>query len=205
MPYARPFLALPLAAAALLGGCVVMPTSPMIAALPGSQKTFDQFHTDDATCRADAYASVAGPAQAATGSAAANAAAGTAIGAAAGAIIGSATGSAGTGAAIGAGTGLLFGSAAGAPYAGWSSYDLQYQYDVVYLRCMYAHGNRVPAPYVSAPRPAPRDRAGLPTYPPPNYPPPPGLTPPRESTPAPPASPPAWPRASLDMAALRRT
>src|SRR5678816_4196235 len=47
-----------------------------------------------------------------------------------------------------AGTGLLFGSVAGADYAGYSSYQLQRQYDVSYGQCMYARGNRVPAQFV---------------------------------------------------------
>ena len=174
---------LSLAAAALASGCVVMPTAPMMAAFPGSQKTYEQFQSDDAACRADAQIAVAGPGQAAAGNAAANAAVGTALGAAAGAIIGGATGSAGTGAAIGAGTGLLFGSAAGGNYAGWSSYDLQYQYDAVYLQCMYAHGNRVPARFAGARyREQPRPQGPAP-YPPPDYPPPPGVSAPAPSAP----------------------
>ena len=131
--------------AALLAGCVVLPTAPAVVALPGSQKGFDQFRADDDACRSYSYAAIGGTAQVATNNAAGTAAAGTAIGAAIGAIIGSATGQAGAGAAIGAGTGLLFGGLAGADYAGASSYQLQRQYDATYLQCMYAHGNRVPA------------------------------------------------------------
>jgi hypothetical protein len=181
---------LALCTAALMSGCVIVPTAPMVVALPGSQKTFEQFGADDAACRAFAYGGVAGPGQAAAGNAAANAAVGTALGAAAGAIIGGATGSAGTGAAIGAGTGLLFGSAAASPYAGWSSYDLQYQYDVVYAQCMYDRGNRVPAGFAYAAPRAPPARAAPAPYPPPNQPPPPGLGPSRAPAPvAPPSSP----------------
>jgi len=132
----------------VLGGCVVMPTGPSVAALPGSRTPFEQFRADDDACRSYAYAAVGGAGQFAMNNAAANAAAGTALGAAAGAIIGSATGQAGAGAAIGAGTGLLFGSVAGADYAGYSSYQLQRRYDVSYGQCMYARGNRVPAQFV---------------------------------------------------------
>ena len=135
-------------AAVVLGGCVILPTAPTIAALPGSRTGFDQFRADDDACRSNAYAAVGGAGQFAMNNAAANAAAGTALGAAAGAIIGSASGQAGAGAAIGAGTGLLFGGLAGADYAGYSSYQLQRQYDATYLQCMYAHGNRVPAQFV---------------------------------------------------------
>jgi hypothetical protein len=130
---------------ALLAGCVMVPTAPMVVVLPGSTKPLDQFRADDDYCRGYAYASVAGPTQAATNTAAANAAVGTALGAAAGALIGSASGNAGSGAAIGAGTGLLFGSAAGANALGYSYYALQHQYDAAFVQCMYAHGNKVPA------------------------------------------------------------
>ncbi len=166
----------------VLGGCVVLPTAPSVAALPGSRTGFEQFQVDDDACRNFAYAAVGGAGQVAMNNAAANAAVGTALGAAAGAIIGSATGQAGAGAAIGAGTGLLFGSVAGADYAGYSSYELQRRYDVSYGQCMYARGNRVPAqfvyrgpprryapgyaPYYGAPQDAPPD------YVPPGYPPP---------------------------------
>ena len=151
-----------LASVMFFTGCVIVPTAPSVMALPGSQKDSGQFRADEATCRNYSQAAIGGPSQAATNNAAANAVAGSAIGAAAGAIIGSATGQAGPGAAIGAGTGLLFGSAAGANYAGYSSYDLQRQYDAMYLQCMYAQGNRVPARFVG--------RGAAPGYPAPGYP-----------------------------------
>lgn len=131
--------------AALLAGCVYMPTAPMVTVLPGTGKSFDQFHVDDASCRNYAYSVVAGPSQAASNTAAANTAASTALGAAAGALLGAAAGDAGTGAAIGAGTGLLFGGTANANALGYSNYDLQRQFDSAYIQCMYARGNRVPA------------------------------------------------------------
>jgi len=142
-------LAISLAGALSLAGCVVLPTAPMVAVFPGSAKAFDQFRVDDDSCRSYAYSSVVGPSQAVSNTAAANAVGSAALGAAAGAIIGSASGAAGAGAAIGAGTGLLFGSAAGANALGYSSYDLQRQYDFAYAQCMYAHGNRVPARLVA--------------------------------------------------------
>lgn len=186
-------IAVCVAGAIVLAGCVVMPTAPMVTVLPGTGKPFDQFHADDANCRNYAYSTVVGPSQAATNTAAANAAAGTALGAAAGALIGAATGSAGTGAAIGAGTGLLFGSAAGANTLGYSSYDLQRQYDNAYIQCMYANGNRVPArmygpartysaPAYAAPAPpedVPPDyvpNTGPGSVPPPDTPPPRGVS-----------------------------
>jgi hypothetical protein len=186
----RSTITVALASAALVAGCVVIPTEPMVMALPGSQKPPEVFHADDAACRSYAQAVLGGPSQAAANNAATSAAVGTAIGAAAGALIGAASGDAGAGAAIGAGTGLLFGSAAGSNYAGYSSYDLQRQFDLVYLQCMYERGNRVPyrAVYGAQPR-----RYAAPAYPPqgygyppPDYPPPAGAgAPPPGSAPAP--------------------
>ena len=161
-----------IAGSIFLAGCVTMPSGPMVTALPGSTKGFDEFRADDATCRGYAQSIVVGPSQAASNTAAANTIGATALGAAAGAIIGSVTGDAGTGAAIGAGTGLLFGGAYGADMLGYSSYQLQRQYDAAYVQCMYARGNRVPGRFlgyqrgVEQPYTAPRGRP--PGYPPPN-------------------------------------
>ncbi len=194
-------------AAALLAGCVTVPSGPAVTVLPGSRKTFEAFQYDDAACRNYAQSVIGGPAagQAASDAAAANAVAGAAIGAAAGAIIGSVSGQAGQGAAIGAGTGLLFGSAASSNAAGYSSYALQRNYDSAYVQCMYARGNFVPsaggyrttapryygspptsyapsaasAPEQAAPMyPAPPG-AATGNYPPPGYPPPAGVPPAR--------------------------
>lgn len=170
----------PLAAVAVLGGCVTIPTGPAVMVLPGSQKSLDQFRGDEASCRSYAEAVLGGPnaGQAAANAATANAVAGTAIGAAAGAIIGSASGQAGAGAAIGAGTGLLFGSAAGSNVAGYSSYELQRQYDMAYVQCMYSRGNqvpgrmvqRVPVPYQPSSSSPPPGYPSPGSYPPPGYP-----------------------------------
>jgi len=148
-----------MASVVFVAGCVTVPAAPTVMVLPGTQKGFDQFRGDEDSCRSYAQAAIGGPSQAAMNNAAGNAAVGTAIGAAAGAIIGSASGQAGPGAAIGAGTGLLFGSAAGGNAAGYSSYQLQRQYDTAYVQCMYARGNQIPgrvayrgaAPRYSAP------------------------------------------------------
>jgi hypothetical protein len=164
-----------LMSSALVAGCVIVPTAPMVAAVPGVNTPPEVFHADDLDCRNYAQQIVSGPSQGAinntANNAAANAAAGTAIGAATGALIGAATGNAGAGAAWGAGTGLLFGSIAGGNYAGYSSYQLQRQYDASYLQCMYGRGNRVPYAY-GPPRyyyqPAPAQY----TAPPPDYRPP---------------------------------
>jgi Glycine-zipper domain len=170
---------------ALLAGCATVPTAPRVTALPGSNKTFEQFQADNGACQFYAQQTVGGSTQAVNDAAASSAVAGTLIGALAGAAIGgAASGHAGTGAAIGAGTGLLVGSANGANAAGWSSYGLQRNYDSAYLQCMYAKGNQVPVPAGYRARAYP---AYPPSPPPPYPPPPPGYPPPAYYTP-PPAS-----------------
>ena len=171
----------------VLAGCVTAPTGPRVMALPGTSKNFDQFQTDDTSCRQYAQNTFGSsdPAKAANDAAGANAVVGAGLGAATGAIIGSATAQAGPGAAIGAGIGLLFGSLAGANAAGYTYADAQRQYDSAYLQCMYAKGNQVPfgaAPRYARPRPyyyapPPPDYQG----PPPDYQPPPPSSPPSAS------------------------
>lgn len=160
----RLVLALPLAAALALAGCVTVPTGPAVMALPGHAKSFDAFRADDMACRDYAHFQMGPPPGNTPGDVAtANAIGGAALGAAAGAIIGAASGSAGPGAAIGAGTGLLFGSAYGANAAGYTSYDLQRRYDAAYLQCMYAKGNQVPARFAPRPYGPPPGYVGPPT------------------------------------------
>ena len=47
---------------ALLGmaGCTSVPTQPSVLALPGSDKTFEQFNSDDTACRATASSRITG-------------------------------------------------------------------------------------------------------------------------------------------------
>lgn len=189
-------LAAAVLAALGVAGCVTVPTGPAVPVMPGYQKSPDQFRADDADCRNYAYAAIGGPnaGQPAADAAANNAVVGAAIGAGIGALLGAATHDAGAGAAWGAGTGLLFGSAAGSNNSGYSSYQLQRQYDVAYMQCMYARGNQVPGQvargaqpyrppntswippgYSSGNAPPPNPVPGSyppPNYPPPNYPPP---------------------------------
>lgn len=170
-----PLLALP-----LLAGCVSMPTGPSMLVLPGTGKTFDQFRNDDFVCRQFANAQIGGvtPSKAATSSGVGSAAVGTLLGAAAGAAIGGG----GQGAAIGAGSGLLAGGLVGSGTASASGYAAQQRYDIGYIQCMYAKGNRVPvaghimetpsaesSQSMSVPPPPP----GSPPPPPPGSPPPP--------------------------------
>ena len=156
-----------------LAACATIPTGPSVMALPGEEKSFDQFRIDDAICRQFAYEQIGGASaqQAGQNAAITSAVVGTALGAAAGAAIGSASGDMGAGAAIGAGSGLILGSAAGSSYASGSYYEAQRRYDNAYLQCMYAKGNRIPlGGHFTAPA---RPARGAPP-PPADYPPPPG-------------------------------
>jgi hypothetical protein len=160
-----------LIAFAALAGCTTIPTGPSVMCLPGTGKSFDQFHIDDASCRQFAYEQVGGVTAQQAGQTAAvtGAVVGTALGAAAGAAIGG-----GEGAAIGAGSGLIAGSVLGAGYASGSYYEAQRRYDDAYLQCMYAKGNRIPV-YGQFTTPAPSEQTmSPPPHPPPaTYPPPP--------------------------------
>lgn len=176
--------------ALLLGACATLPSGPSVMALPGAQKTFEQFRADDVLCQFYARQGVGGqtPTQTAMDSGTASAVAGTAVGAAAGALIGAAAGEPAGGAAIGAGSGLLLGGAAGTGAYESSAYALQNRYDITYVQCMYAKGNQVPvpAPYRDAfsryqpPPPLPNSGAPPPPAPPGAKPPlsPPGTQPP---------------------------
>ncbi len=164
-----------IASLGFLGACTVMPTGPSVMALPGTGKTFDQFRSDDASCRQYATQQVGGVSanQAATASAVGSAAVGTALGAAAGAAF-----NGGSGAAVGAGVGLLAGGLFGANAAQGSAYEVQRRYDYAYLQCMYAAGDRIPVSgRLRTVQPVqPYDAGGYQAAPPP--PPPPGMAPP---------------------------
>jgi hypothetical protein len=152
------------AALTLLAGCVSLPSGPSMMVLPGAGKTFDQFRTDDFSCRQYATAQVGGttPNQAATDSGVRSAALGTVLGAAAGAAI-----DGGRGAAAGAGGGLLIGSLAGTGAGETSAYGVQKRYDFAYVQCMYANGHRVPVSGQFTYRAAPADYLPPPPPPPP--------------------------------------
>jgi hypothetical protein len=154
----------------LLGACATVPAGPGILALPGTNKSFDQFRADDAVCRQYAFeqSGAVTPSQAATNAGVGGAVVGTAVGAAAGAAIGG-----GSGAAVGAGVGLVTGTAVGTGYGYDAAYVMQRRYDNGYLQCMYAKGNKVPVSRAYAPA------QQQPSYPPANYPPPPNQPPPR--------------------------
>jgi hypothetical protein len=164
-----------------LGACVVMPQGPSVMSLPGTGKNFDQFRTDDASCKQFANEQVGtSPQQAAENSAVASATVGAILGAAAGAIIDGPRG-----AANGAGVGLLMGSSAGASAANVTGRSAQRNFDNAFIQCMYAKGHRVP---VSG------KLTGAPALPPTAQ-----YTPPASTTYAPPAPPGAVqpPRAAI--------
>jgi hypothetical protein len=146
---------------ALIGGgffaaCATVPSEPGVLVLPGAGKTYEQFHDEDAVCRRYAQDRVERtPEQAADDSVARGAGASDAL-------TGVGSHDAGVGTAIGAGT------AAGSAAAGTGADAVQARYDMSYLRCMDAKGNRVPPP----PGP-PGDPLPPPAHPGANLPPPP--------------------------------
>jgi hypothetical protein len=98
----------------LCSGCVTTPTGPMVKVMPGPEKSFEQFQTDDAVCRQWALQQAGGnPQTAAVQGTTTGAAIGTLVGAGLGAPIGAVARPPGTGAAIAAGGGLLGGTACG--------------------------------------------------------------------------------------------
>lgn len=155
-------------AALVVGGCATLPSGPSVFVLPGTGKSFEQFRADDLLCRQYAQDQVLGltPSQAANESAVRSAAAGTALGAAAGAAV-----HGGRGAAAGAGIGLLMGALAGTGAAQGSAASVQRRYDFAYVQCMYAQGDRIPAPRELASR-ADEPVSSLAPPPPPPPPPP---------------------------------
>jgi uncharacterized protein YcfJ len=156
-----------------LGGCAQAPLGPTVAVMPGSNKPFDVFQTDQAVCRQFAEQQVGG-AQAAQATQTNQTLIGTGVGTVLGAGLGAAIGG-GRGAAIGAGAGALGGTAVGASQAQETGLGVQRRYDIAYSQCMYSRGNKVPG-YAAAPTRAPRGYGPPPDYPPP--PPPPGYAPP---------------------------
>lgn len=132
-----------LTAALFIAGCTVIPEGPSVRALPGKDKSSEQFRNDDTYCRQLALEQSGGktPDQNAVDSGVRSAALGTVVGAAAGAVIGGHHG-----AGVGAGTGLVVGSLAGAGAAERSARTTQQRYDISYAQCMYDMGNRVPVP-----------------------------------------------------------
>ncbi|ACS87292.1 YMGG-like glycine zipper-containing protein [Musicola paradisiaca] len=133
-----------------LSGCVSTPTAPSVMSLPGSGKSYEQFRADDAVCKNTAYRAVNGEASTANNQSVTTAVAGAAIGTATGALLGAAGGGprgSSNGAAVGAASGLLVGSAIASGNGARTQGALQDQFDVVYMQCMYAKGEKIPQAY----------------------------------------------------------
>jgi hypothetical protein len=140
-----------------LGACAVpVPVGPTVAVMPGPGKSYPEFQREDYICRQNAAASIGygNPAVAANQAGIGSAVVGTGLGAAAGALLGAAAGNAGAGAAIGAGSGLLLGGAFGANSAAATGFGMQRRYNITYVQCMAASGNRVPGARYPYPYPA---------------------------------------------------
>jgi len=148
-----------------LGACATLPSGPRVRVLPGPDKTFGEFQTDDAICRQWASQQIGmSPQDTANQATASGAVVGTAAGTVLGAVIGSASGHAGEGAVIGAGSGLLLGSAQGANAGRYYGSDAQRRYDIAYEQCMYAKGDQIPG---VVQRTSPARRIAPPPPPPP--------------------------------------
>ena len=154
----RVIACLALCGAVALAACAAAPPGPSVIALPGPGKSFEQFQREDASCRqyGDAQTGYGAATAQANQAGVGSAVLGTGLGAAAGALLGAAAGHAGAGAAIGAGSGLLLGGAFGANNTAAAAGGIQAHYDMAYMQCMAANGNRVPTvpapyPYAYAP------------------------------------------------------
>ncbi len=129
----------------LLAGCATVPSGPEVLVLPGAGKSFEQFREEDAVCRHYAQDRVGTTGQAAADNVATSAGTGARLGRASGGVIDAGSHDAGLGAAIGTGRGLP-GVAAGSAAAGTAAHAVQARYDISYVQCMDAKGNRVPPP-----------------------------------------------------------
>jgi hypothetical protein len=143
-----------------LGACVTPPVAPTIPVVPGPNKSFEAFATEQSFCQQYATAQTVPQAQAANNRAVGTALLTTALGAGLGAAVGGGGwhGNAGRGAGIGAASGAVVGTAIGASQSGFAQMSLQQQFDIMYGQCMYAYGNQVPGfsppPYSGGPGPA---------------------------------------------------
>jgi uncharacterized protein YcfJ len=128
----------------MLAGCAATPMGPTIQVMPGPNKSFDTFQTDQLVCKNYAEQQVQGQADVANQRAVGGAVLGTVLGAGLGAAVGGAYGNAGAGAAIGAASGAGAGTLYGANASTQAQWSIQQQYDNAYAQCMYSKGNQVP-------------------------------------------------------------
>ncbi len=130
-----------------LTACAGAPMGPSVQVLPPQGKPFEQFQSEDYSCRQYSSMQVQGQADAANNMGLLEGIGGTVLGAGLGAAVGG-----GRGAAIGAASGAVVGTAVGANTSTHQQGGIQQQYNNAYVQCMVAKGNVVHEP---APRPAP--------------------------------------------------
>jgi len=168
-----------LSSALLLASCATAPMGPTVQVMPGPNKPFQIFTSEQAACKDYAASQVKGQADAANQNAIGTALITTALGAGLGAAVGG-----GQGAGVGAAGGSVVGAGIGADKSNNAQMSIQQQYDNAYMQCMYAKGNQVPgmAPQaavqpvsapVPTPAPAPKPKKAAPPPSPSNAPPPP--------------------------------
>jgi uncharacterized protein YcfJ len=147
-----------LAPVMLLAACAQTPMGPTVQVMPGPNKPFDVFQSDQSVCKQFAEQAVAGQAENANTRGVGAAALTTVLGAGLGAAIGG-----GQGAAIGAASGAGLGTGIGASTSANAQLSIQQQYNNAYAQCMYSRGNQVlgygpmmlhPPPPPGAPPPA---------------------------------------------------
>jgi hypothetical protein len=127
--------------ALLLSACAQTPMGPTVQVLPGPNKSFSNFQSDQSICRGFAEQAVSDQAQNANVRMLGVSALTTALGAGLGGAIGG-----GTGAGIGAAGGALAGAGLGAMRTSSAQSSIQTQYDNAFAQCMFSLGNSVPNP-----------------------------------------------------------
>lgn len=170
-----------LSGALFLGACATTPMGPTVQVMPGANKPFQVFASEQASCKDYAVSQVKEQADSANQQAIGTALISTALGAGLGAAVGG-----GQGAGIGAAGGSVLGAGIGADRSNNAQLSIQQQYDNAYMQCMYAKGNQVPgmaaavAPppppvpvAVPAPVSTPKKTNAVPPPPPSDAPPPP--------------------------------
>ncbi len=128
-----------LAGVLLVSACAETPMGPTVQVMPGPNKSFANFQSDQSTCREFAEQAVRDQARNANLRGLGTAALTTGLGAGLGAAIGG-----GGGAAIGAAAGALGGGGLGAMRTSNAQNSIQAQYDNAFAQCMYSLGNAVP-------------------------------------------------------------
>jgi len=123
----------------LLAACAETPMGPTIQTMPGPNKSFSNFQSDQAICRNFAEQAVRDQARNANMRALGTGAITTALGAGLGAAVGG-----GRGAGIGAAAGALGGGGLGAMRSSNAQNSIQAQYNNAFAQCMFSLGNSVP-------------------------------------------------------------